>query len=956
MEEPPAAAPPTEGAAQPAAPEPTAPEPLASEDEAESGEELGKITITATRENRVEMGPLGTRSILETPFSVGQADAEQITRVAATTIDGALGYDSSIRSNNSGVASGNTFNIRGLPVDRTNGYKFDGLAFPYWFQDHPIEALEEIQVLKGAGGFLYGYASPSGIVNFISKKPTRELQVRTNLSVRSSNLWRAHLDVGGPLREGSTVGFRVNAVHEEGTLYNGAENKNDFVTLWLQGQIAKNLTWSADTIYQRTWQARQSNSISLGPMVTSLKPVSGKLNLGSASTTKWNDLLQITGRLNYQITPTWHATAAYRRSVLDERFPGNTIQITNNAGNYQSGILNQNRLFFYNVFQASVDGTFHTGPIEHQVVGGFDYLGVDFDYDYQPYTARGLPTTSFNFGLNGNLYEGGAVPDWGNNPSALAFQRPPQWYRYQEIRQRALFLSDTLKWRDAELLLGLRYTNYKETNDEPVQADTRYTEGAVTPAVALSYNLAEGARAYASYVQALERGLQAPSNAVNFGDTFGPLRSQQYEAGVKVQRGVWNATVAGFRTQVPSEFLTMPAAGEMLGRWVRNGQRRFQGLELDAKFEPTRELLVSVSTALLDAKQTKAADPKLVGKKVPGTTGFQASAFLQYAPDAIPGLRLFGGVRHSGRSYGQATNTFVFKEITTGDVGAGYTTPVDRGEVQLTANLSNITDERYWIPNATGTGLSPGAPRTFSVSLGWSPTTASASGGYGSSVPEQAFELDRDHWYLGLTAGIVKLADTTYDAQALVNPSQGRANDALTASHDVGSEVSGVVGYDWGLLRSELELTNTYAHLGAVDLRANSVTVDASNPALGTYDDPSGTSHLFEVMFNALIDIGGNARTPWAVQAGGGVGLVRVYSWKWRLEDSESPAFQVDNPTPFAWNAQAGIRRRLTDRVDLTLKYRFFNIPNQKLFTSNANRLEGSPSSHSALLGVNVNF
>ncbi|MET0388372.1 MAG: TonB-dependent siderophore receptor [Polyangiales bacterium] len=948
---PPAAEPaPSPTAAEPQAstPEPAAPTPAeAAEDQAD---ELGRITIVGQRERRIEAGPLGNRSIFETPFSVGRADAEQVSRVAATTIDSAVSYDASVRSNNSGVASGNTFSVRGQSVDLTNGYKFDGLPFPYWFQDHPIEAVSEIQILKGAGGFVYGYASPSGIVNFVSKRPTQDLLIQTNLSLRSSSIWRAHLDVGGPLRKGGSTAFRLNAVHEEGTLYNNAENKNQFATLWLQGDILPNLTWSVDGFYQRTWQARQSNSISLGPEVTHLEPVSGKLNLGAPATTKWNDIAQITGRLNYQITPSWHATAALRHSALDERFPGNSIQITNNAGDYNSGLLNQNRLFRYYVAQAAIDGTFQTGPIEHNLVAGYDHLIIDFDYDQQPYTANGRPTTSFEFGLTGNLYRG-AVPDWGADPAALAFQRPPHWFRYQEIRQRGGYLSDTLKWGGAELLLGLRYTNYKETNNEPVLADTAYSEGPFTPIAALSYDFIAGVRAYASFVQALQRGAQAPANALNFGEAFGPLRSTQYEVGVKVQQRSWGGTVAAFRTEVPSEFLAPPRPDEMLGRWVRNGERRYQGLELDGRFTPNNEWLFNISTAYLDAKQTKAADPTVVGKRVPGTTDFQASGFIQYTPAFFPGFRLFGGLRHSGKAYAQATNTFAFEPATVADLGAGYVSAVDQGELQVTANVANIANHRYWIPNSTGTGLSPGAPRTFSVSVGWTPTGKSAGSSTGA-IPAAI----SGHWYLGLQAGVVKLADTQYDVQALIDPSQGRVKNGLEVSHEFGPEVGGAVGYDFGLLRTELEASSGYAKLKQVTLASDQVAIDASEPAPGTYKDPGGSTHSLALMFNGLIDVGGNERTPWAVQAGGGLGLVRLSTWRWSLQASERPAFQVDNETTFAWQAQVGVRRRLTDRVDLTLKYRYFNVPNLKLFTTNANQLNGNLTSHSILIGANINF
>ncbi|MET0362046.1 MAG: TonB-dependent receptor plug domain-containing protein, partial [Sphingobium sp.] len=439
----------------------------AADDAGDAAADSGEIIVSGRRvTDTIEAGPLGSRSIQDTPFSVAQTDSVQIERIAATTIDAAFNYDPSVRSNNSGLASGNTFSVRGQSVDLTNGYKYDGLAFPYWFQDHPIEAVDQIQVLKGAGGFVYGYASPSGVVNFVSKKPTDELIATANLSFRSSSIWRAHVDVGGPLTEGGSTKFRFNGVVEDGRLYNGAQNKNKFVQLWLQTDLTDKLSWSVDGFYQRTWQAQQSNTVSITTAVTSLNPVRGDFNLGSPSTNKLNDVAQLTGRLNYKIDNDWKVSGALRYSTLDERFTGNTATISNNRGDYTLSLLGQNRAFYYYVGQLSFEGKFDTGALSHTLVGGLDYLNVDFDYDFNPYTANGRPTATPFPGLSGNIYTT-ATPDWAGSVgtsgliagvSSRLFQRPPDWFRYQEIRQRSLFLSDTVKLGNFELMLGGRYT------------------------------------------------------------------------------------------------------------------------------------------------------------------------------------------------------------------------------------------------------------------------------------------------------------------------------------------------------------------------------------------------------------------------------------------------------------------------------------------------------------------
>ncbi|HEX7872347.1 MAG TPA: TonB-dependent siderophore receptor [Sphingobium sp.] len=914
-----------------------------------------EIVVTGQRDEQViQAGPLGARSILETPFSVAQADSEQIRRIAATTIDAAFNYDPSIRSNNSGVASGNTFSVRGQSVDLTNGYKYDGLAFPYWFQDHPIEAVEQIQVLKGAGGFVYGYASPSGVVNFVSKKPTRDLNASVDVSYRSSSILRTHFDIGGPVTDNPDgVAFRFNAVHEEGKLYNGADNKNTFAQLWLQGNVTPSLSWSLDGYYQRTWQAQQSNGIGLNAAVTNLAPVSGKLNLGSASTTKFNDIAQVTGRLNYQIAKDWKASAALRYSTLDERFPGNTATILDNSGRYQINVLNQNRVFFYYVGQLSVEGQFRTGAIRHTLVGGFDYLNIDFDYDRQPFTANGKPTATAVPGAIGNIYYG-ETPDWagksvanagaGGTIGTRAFMRPPNWFRFQEIRQRGLFLSDTAKWGPVELMAGLRYTWYSEFNNEPVLAKTSYKENSLTPVAALSYDIAEGARVYVSYVEALQRGGQAPTTAINVGDSFGPIKSTQYEAGIKVQRANWGATLAVYKTNVPSEYVNTANV------FVRDGERRFQGVEFDANWHVTKELYLKYGAAYLDAVQTAAQNSSVVGKVVPGTTGFQTSGFVEYTPSLLPGFSIFGGVRYSGKAYGQATNSFVFDPVTVGDLGLSYTLPAAGKQFKISANVQNITDTWYWLPTASGTGLSAGAPRTFSLSLNVATGPIAQDG----PIRSESGVLRETGWYVGLAGGVTQTAAGNFDITPRINPALGQVSNGLRTASKPGWELAGSVGYDFGKVRGEVELSHQQSELKRVTLNSTRVAIEGTNRPAGTYDDASGTTRILALMANGLFDIGGTARSRWAFEAGGGIGIARVLQHRWQLQEAvQDTVFANENKLDFAWQALAGTRYRLTDRLEATLRYRYFSLPNAYLQTTTANALEGSFHTHSLLVGVN---
>ncbi len=930
------------------------------------------VTGSARKQAEVSAGALGSRSLFETPFSVGEVNAEAIQKIAATTIDAAFVYDAGVRSNNSGVASGNTFSVRGIAIDRTNGYKVDGLPWPYWFQDHPIEHLQDLQILKGAGGFAYGFAAPGGVVNLVSKQPTREFQALFNVSYRTDSILREHIDIGGPLDRDGDTAFRLNAANEEGRLYNGAYNKDQFVSLALTGHVTDKLTWQLDGFYQRTRQDDQVNTIAIttaatkvngtkyGP-VTALAPTGGNLEPGARRTSKFNDVASLTGRINYQLAPDWKANFAARYASLDERFPGSLATIYNNAGDYYSTVYNMNRLFKYYVTDAQLSGTFSTGPITHHILVGGSTLTSQFLYDN--------PTRNFVLGPNNNatvpvlgtsnayvfnIYNANAVPTLAGNTAALLNNRPPVWTLYQDIHQRAAFASDTATWGPISVLIGARYTDYEEINYNPNQSLTSYFHyHPISPVVSADLAVTHGVRLYATYVDALQRGGIAPASAINANASFGPLKTTQYEAGIKSEGRWGNASLAVFRIGTPSEYVDAAS-----NTFVRNGKARYQGVEFNAGVRPIHELVLNTSAAWLDAKQISGPTS---GQTIPGTTGFQISEQFDYALPFLPGVSVNGGVRHSGKSYGVG-DIFVYQPSTVGDLGGSYAFTASDHAVVLRAYVQNLTDVRYWVPGSAGTSISAGAPRTITVSA----QIALQPDHPGVSVAPIGGDDDGrvGHAYLELDGG----GAIPHSFAAAINnrvDNTAAAPGSIRIAQKAGWDVGGVLGYDLGRFSAEIETGFKRFKNGAIDYANTNVAVDAGGEGAGVHGNGGGRTGVLSVLFNGLINIGDpDAATRGFV--GGGAGLARVSTGQWTLDrtktaliTSANPAaaatptyFSEDNATAFAWQGLAGVRQKLSNHVDLVIKYRYFQIPSLTLRTTNGNQLKGNLFGNSVLAGI----
>ena len=208
--------------------------------------------------------------------------------------------------------------------------------------------------------------------------------------------------------------------------------------------------------------------------------------------------------------------------------------------------------------------------------------------------------------------------------------------------------------------------------------------------------------------------------------------------------------------------------------------------------------------------------------------------------------------------------------------------------------------------------------------------------------------LARDKsWYVGIEGGGMIVEDINYDI--------GANRNAATVDHNYGYDVDGTIGYDFGGFRVETEVGYRTA---TVDGYTSTLTTPAytstgalGNAAAGSYSYAGGRTSALSFMLNGLLDFGDDDGIQGFV--GGGVGVARV---KANYQLNTRGNFVDDSDTVFAWQGLAGVRAPLTDHIDATLKYRFFNADNVKLVDVTNRTFDGRFRSHSILGGITYNF
>ncbi|MFT3802497.1 MAG: TonB-dependent receptor [Burkholderiaceae bacterium] len=678
----------------------------ASEDSATG---LSAVTITATAITNsmqnlgapVAGGALGSRSQLDTPFSTTVVDQQDIARRQASTIGDIFNLDASV------VNQGNTYNTRssyltarGLQLDYANGYKLNGLPIINYGVELPYEDFEQVELLKGLSGFMYGFGSPGGIVNFVTKKPPAAAEgmlLSGEVGYKSDGIFKERIDVGDRFGRGDMFGFRFNAGHEGGRTYNGGEVNSNDLALGLDARITLDLTWTLDTLYQKRRSSGQVAAIStlLGYTGTVLpSPLNGRAgNLtssdGSPQATEFG-LIQ-TG-LAYRLTPDWKARINYSFTKTNRRYMEDWLYISNPSGDYSERIYDQANKYKFEHWQLIMEGKARTGWLEHLLV---------FGMSWQRQTNQGNSQFCFCTIGTGNIHD--------DNTIAYDSKITPSWYRQATYQQTGFFASDTLKFGDQwSLLAGGRYTNYTQNSYSPAGMQTVHyrKDGVFTPTVALMYKPRAETAIYGSYVESLEQGATVANTYVNAGDLLKPLKSRQYEVGLKTEHRDWSVTAALFHIERGAAY------GNSDNVYVQSGKVRYQGAEVTGTLRLTRNLSVAGSLTAMHSKYEETSQNE--GKRVAVAPNYVTAVRVGYTIPRMERLEFSADGRFVSTQKLDAANRMEMPGYVVFNLGANYGTRVSGHDLQLTAGVFNVANRRYWYAQSEGVVL-VGMPRTVGV-------------------------------------------------------------------------------------------------------------------------------------------------------------------------------------------------------------------------------------------------
>ena len=667
---------------------------------------LQAVQITGARAQGLlpmttEAGSFRGSNIMDVPSTVNVVTRELIDLQAVGGLYDAVRNTAGVTRQQNGGDTWDQLVIRGIAVENRTNYRLNGSMPVMNFSQVPMENKERVEVLKGASALYYGFTSPAGVVNFVTKRAGSTPVTSVGLTVDQNGTAVANADVGRRFGDQQQFGVRINAAGGTlGSYLRDVGNGNrKFVSAALDWRVTNRLLLKADLEHDQrrvTEQAGVALPAAVNGVITLPRAVDPKALIGP----DWARFEATTNnaqlRADYALADGWAVTveAGHSQTARDRTLPifrlNNAAALATGAGRITGNM--QHSVTGSDLLRAEVVGNIQTGPVKHELTVGVARTEKTQDPIYQSnYTIASQ-----------NLYNPVAIP-----LSSVVFGARPATPTTAALKTRdqGIYALDRIEFSPQwQSVLGVRHSSYRSD-----QGATHYDVSKTTPMVSLIYKLSPQLSFYASAARGLEEGETGPTGTVNQSVKMAPGVSKQKELGARwltangtlVSAALFDISRPGYYTNAANYF-------------VADGEQHYQGLEISTQGKLTRQLSWQTSAQLLNP-QFEHTTAEYNGKAPENASKRTASTFLSYGFDAVPGLSVNGGAYYySARPVNDLNQAFL-GGVTLFSAGARYVNQVMGRQTTWQVNVENLGDKQYWA--GAGTRLAAGAPRLIKLSM-----------------------------------------------------------------------------------------------------------------------------------------------------------------------------------------------------------------------------------------------
>jgi len=613
--------------------------------EAYDGPGLREIVVTAQKRNT---------DLQKTPIAISVLSNEALTdRHIQSLVDLSAGAIPSLRvapffARNSALI----INIRGIGVlsdsnqparDQGVGVYIDGV---YLGRAQGLGTalydIENIEVLKGPQGTLFGRNTEGGAINIVTRKPTGKFGVNTTVGMGNFGSYKAETHIDLPEFNNISLKFDGVISKRDGTVKNPMQGEWDFNAYEKRGMRAEALwkpsaDFSADYAFDIAYDASSPLYLQITDGGTLVRAAAAPYQPNRATRASIGVPLQPSvGRthghrllLDWNLSPQLElkSISSYRKLRQSQFDNGSTNSTTNsNTGNFTGAQFSRNSVAHFRQSQVSE---------EVQLIGDLSrvkFVAGAMWYQEKVRDSAQSPNTMRFTNASGSTYEVLSIPDY----SAIRIDRAShvkttsigafgQATWTPDIANDMIHLTGGARWtRDKkqgslDIINGLPPQVNGVTG--PVYLDASWSR--VDPMVNLSLDLSRDVHVYGKWSTGYKSG-GANSRSLTYAP-FKPETVSMFEVGAKTE--FWDrrarlnvAAYTGDYKDIQLDFAAQLQQVDKDGNLIRNnrttlethnapGKGKLKGVEADFTVQPVPGLTLSASYAYTSVKIPNTSNP-----------------------------------------------------------------------------------------------------------------------------------------------------------------------------------------------------------------------------------------------------------------------------------------------------------------------------------------------------------
>ncbi|HKX29206.1 MAG TPA: TonB-dependent receptor [Blastocatellia bacterium] len=681
-----------------------------------TSQESGYQPLSATTGSRIDI------PLRDVPASVQVVTRQVIDDQAATNVQDVIRNVSGVNVPHSTGSRAESFTIRGFSsIANTyrDGYRND---FNSNRSNTELSNVERVEVLKGPASVLFGRLDPSGVVNFVTKKPLTDHYYSMQFQGGSFRYLRPQLDFSGPINREKTGLYRLNVAYENAETFRDFNERERFFIApsvsWIAGP-ATSILIEGEFLQDRRLVDRGLVAL---PFAGGIAPVPISRYLGDPGIPYNNQQGKVGLTFNHGFSPVTTLRSAIRTSAsranYDSRQAGTVIEVANPALSaalrnscaqlgatvcVELGESRSDQLFHSHYWQNDLATRFSTGRLRHTFVGGFD-IQVELQDLNAKFSAQRPLLDIFN-------------PTYVFPPNPLFLVSDTK----RQNEAGGLFVQDLVELTTKlKVTISGRFDYYKASSLDFLRGNLRQTgiDRVWTPRAGIVYQPAEPVSLYFSY----SRSFQPVLSFDRFNNPFVPERGEQFEGGLKLGalHNRLTASIAAFNITRRNVATTDPVDPQFS---AQVGEVRSRGFEFDGSAQLARGWNLLASFAYIDATITRdTVFP--VGNRIQGVAKPTGSFWTTYefagwgGRRVLKGLGAGAGLFGVGRRFGDGFHSFSLPGYLRVDATAYYKLyHKDRLRARLAVNVNNLLGKLYYEGVQFAGSIIPGAPRNALASV-----------------------------------------------------------------------------------------------------------------------------------------------------------------------------------------------------------------------------------------------